>query len=161
MEPLADDRKSQSRGYGATVPLHEGRWNLEDLLAVVANNLSLGRLLIPVGHVVFQVGPDVDFSDQIAFDENGKRAIDGRSRYRTIDGSGLVEQFLCCEMTRLLEYGFEDSHTLASHSQIMLYQERSKTVSAFVNCHENESQFVLNSCQPPIWLGEPIEGRWT
>ncbi len=38
-------------------------------------------------------------------------------------------------MTRLLEYGFEDCHTLASHSQIMLYQKGSKSLSALFDGH--------------------------
>ena len=50
-------------------------------------------------------------------------------------------------MTRLLEYGFEDSQTLASHSQINFYRKGTKPFSPIFDCQEWQSQYVLNKCQ--------------
>lgn len=148
MESLADWSESQFPGYAIAVPLEERGADLEDLLTVVADDLSLVRIFLRVGHVVHRAGANIDFTHEIALNEDRQGAVNGRPRNSSVDFAGLIQQFFGGEVRRFLEYGFEDCHALASHAQVVLYQVPFELFSAVVDRHVAESQYILNSCQP-------------
>ena len=65
-------------------------------------------------------------------------------------------------MTRLLEYGW--CHTLASHSQIMLYQKGSKSVSALFDGHLRSLNAISITVNDESGLGlhdrVSLSGHW-
>jgi len=85
LKTLANWSQPKVGGNRVSIPFHEGGWDFENLLAVVANDLGLLGALFPVGHVVLQVRANIDLAHQTALDEYGKGAIDGRSGNCAVD----------------------------------------------------------------------------
>lgn len=90
LKALAGGSQSEFRRYCAAVPFHKGSADLEDFLAVVANDLGLVSILFHVGNVVLEIGPDIHFASEIAFYENREGTVYGGSRDGTIDFAGFV-----------------------------------------------------------------------
>ncbi len=117
LEALRDGREPQFAGNGAAVPLHERGADFEDFIAVHANHLGHLGVVGGVGQVVFDVGSNIDLSQQRALGHDGQRAIDGGARYGIIDGANVIEQFFGGEMLLASERRLENSQTLVRHAE--------------------------------------------
>ena len=62
---------------GAPVPIHKRRIELDDFVAVVANDVSFERSRAAGAFVIFEIAPDVEFADDSAGNERGNGAVDG------------------------------------------------------------------------------------
>lgn len=147
LEALADRGESQFSGYAIAVPLEKGGADLEDFLAIVADDLCLVRILLGIRHVIHSRRADIDFAYEITLHKDGERPVDGGAGDGAVNFASLVQQLLSSKMRTLLKYSLEDRHALAGHAKVVLYEEAFEFFSAVVDRHMAESQYILNSCQ--------------
>lgn len=80
LQMLRNEFESVFFGDGSPVPVHKRRIELDDFVAVVANDVSFERSRTAGTFVVFEIAPDVEFADDSAGNERGNGAVDGGAR---------------------------------------------------------------------------------
>lgn len=75
---------------GASVPVHERRIELNNFVAVVANNVPFERSRAARAFVILEVASYIEFADYSAGDKGGNGAVNGGA------GDGRVA-FPCCK----------------------------------------------------------------
>src|SRR5690606_33458771 len=117
LQALGDWGEAELGGNGGAIPFHERGADLEDLVAVHADDLGDLRVVALVGQVVFEIFADIDLPEQGALDHDGQGAIDGGAGDGVVDGAGVVEGFLGGEVLLLRKGRLEYGQALVGHPQ--------------------------------------------
>lgn len=80
LQMLRDEFESVFFGDGAPVPIHKRRIELNDFVAIVANDMPFERSRTTGAFVIFEIAPDVELADDSAGDERGNGAVDCGAR---------------------------------------------------------------------------------
>jgi len=124
--------QSESIRSGLGVPIHKGGINFEDFVAVPANDLGLKVFVLFIGGVVFVVFADVDFPENVAFNEDGEGAVNGGSGNGVINLPCQGEQFLGGVVVVVFVDGFKYGSALIGKAQVFLGEECLKCVEVLL-----------------------------
>ena len=117
LKALGNGSEAEFGRNGAAIPLHERGADLEDFVAVHADDLGDLGVVVGDGQVELDVGADVHFAEEGAFGHDRERAIDGGAGDGIVDGSGVIEEFLGGEVLFAGEGGLEDGQSLVGHAE--------------------------------------------
>ena len=99
---------------------------LDDLFAVLADNVAVVRMIGVVGIVKFIVFAKIHFAHKPALREQRQCPINCRARYRAITPAGPIQQLLCGEMLFCIENRVDDCLPLRGQPQTLAAQELDK-----------------------------------
>src|SRR5476651_2059517 len=109
---LAGRRKPEAAGDAVFQQLHVWILELNDLVAIDANQVVMGWVLDKIWVVHRGISAHVDLAQQAALDQKGKRPIDRSARNRLLDHPGHREQLLGSEVFLRRKRRFNDRITL-------------------------------------------------
>ena len=112
---------------------------LDDLLAVLADDVIVVRMFGVVRVVELVVFAEIHFTEQPALSQKRQGAINCGAGNRFVAGAGPFEKLLGGEMLLGAENGFNDGLTLRSQAQVFLREEINEAplrALGFSICHD-------------------------
>ncbi len=136
LQTLRHGREAKLRRHRAPIPFHEGRADLENLVAVDADDLGDLRLAaVDDGTIKFFAGTDVHLAQQRALRHDWQRPIHRRPRNRIVERASVVQQLLRGEMFGLCEGRIENCQPLVSRAQSLLGKKFSEGFACGRDAH--------------------------
>jgi hypothetical protein len=142
LQPMRFDGEAQFVRHFAFELLDLSAVELDDFLAIFANDVIVMRMFGVIGIVKFMVLAEIHFMHKTALGEQGQGAIDGRARNGFVPLARPVQKLFGRKMFFGAENGIDDGPALRSEPQTFRLQEIGESLfgSRFgVVSHEGDS----------------------
>ena len=117
LQTLGHRRQAEPGRDRGAVPFHEGGVDLEDLVAIEADDLGLLGAVVADRRVILDVLADIDFAEKRPPCHDRQGAVDRGAGHRFVERAGVGQEFFGGEMIVPGEGGVENGQALARHAQ--------------------------------------------
>ena len=122
LQALGNWSEAELGGDGAAIQFHERSADLEDLVAIHADDLRDLSRVVGDRQIEFLAGTDVHFAEDAALCHDGQTAVNRGARDGIVDHTGVIKELLSGEVLFLLKSSVVNRNALIGHAQPLLGQ---------------------------------------